>query len=106
MAELKMTPEEGREIVFGDNPDFETVLDEVEDTARRWSETRVIIVKRLSDNTYWRSYYSRGKTELQEEHPYEWENEAVFTQVIQKMVIERKWVAVDVAELVGIGGGV
>ena len=94
MPELKMTPEEGREIVHGDNDKFETVLDEVYDTSRRWSEDWEIVVKRLSDNTYWRSYYSVGKTEMQCEAPYENDSEAVFYQVEQKEVVKTEWVAV------------
>lgn len=94
MPELKMTAEEGRAIVFEDNEDFETVSDEVYETSR-WSLHREIIVQRMSDNTYWRGYYSVGKTEQQMERPYDHDDEAVFAQVEQKEVVSTVWVVVE-----------
>lgn len=94
MPTMKLSPEEGRKIVFGDNPDFKKIEDNVVDTSRRWSEDRDVIVQRLSDNTYWSSGYSVGKTEQQMESPYEHDDEAVFIQVRQVEVRVNKWVAV------------
>lgn len=95
MPELKMTPEAGRELIWNGNKDFKKVSDEVYDTSRRWSEDREIIVQRLSDKTYWRSYYSVGKTEMQDEQAYEYDDAAVFHQVEQKEVVKTEWVTVE-----------
>lgn len=94
MPKLVMSGEEGREIIFEDNPDFEVVLDESYDTSGRWNEMRECVVKRLKDDTHWITYYSRGKTEYQEELPFEFDKEATFHQVEQKEVTVTKWVTI------------
>ena len=85
---LKLTPEEGRQIVWEDTEEFKTIKEDVIDTSR-WSIIYEIIVQRLSDNKFFKSNYSVGATESQDEQPYEYASEAVFTEVVpvEKTVI-------------------
>jgi len=76
---LKFTPEEGEEIVlYEDNPDFETVeitlLDHTDDRLEY-----EIVIKRLSDGLYFKSYYYSGENYT----PYEFDDFAEFTQVFK-----------------------
>jgi hypothetical protein len=85
--ELKLTPKEGLSIVWEDTDEFKTIHNKVVDTSR-WSIHYEIIVERLSDNKYFKSNYSVGATEYQDERPYEYEKYAVFKEVfpVQKTI--------------------
>jgi len=89
---LKLTPQAGRNIVYGDDPNFKEILEEIEDTSR-WSIHYRIIVRRLSDGKLFESGFRRGATESQDESPYEYESEAVFKEVkpIERVVIDYGW---------------
>jgi hypothetical protein len=82
---LKLTEQEARDIVREDNPDFETVSDDISDTSR-WAIHYDIVVKRLSDSKFFRSSYSVGATESQEQSPYEYD-EPVFEEVFETVKI-------------------
>lgn len=79
---------ECQDIAFGDNPDFKVIEDKVIDTSR-WSIFYEVIVKRISDGKYFRSFYSTGATECQDQVAYE-NDDLKFTQVtpVEKVVIE------------------
>ena len=89
---LKLTPQAGRNIVYGDDPNFKEILEEIEDTSR-WSIHYRIIVRRLSDGKLFESGFRRGATESQDESPYEYQSEAVFKEVkpIERVVIDYGW---------------
>jgi len=90
MPTLKVTPAEARELAWDSN-DWEEVEDEVVDTSRRWSEDHLLIIKRLSDDTFWETSYSCGKTEVQDEAPFEYDDEVTFTQVEKVEVKVLQW---------------
>jgi hypothetical protein len=89
---LKFTPREGREIVWGDDERFVTISNEIVDT-RRWTLTKRLIVKRVSDGKFFETFYSKGATEMQEEKPFEYDKEAEFNEVkeIQKTITDYVW---------------
>ena len=76
---LELTPEKAREIIFGDDIDFDVIEDKIYSTSR-WSLHYKVIVKRISDGKFFLSKYSKGATEGQEERPYEY-NKPVFEEV-------------------------
>lgn len=76
---LKLTAAQGREIIWGDYPDFKVIQDKIVDN-RRWSIDHHIVVQRISDGKYFADCYSRGATESQEESPYEY-SEPDFVEV-------------------------
>lgn len=88
---LKLDSEAGRDVVYGDTDDFETVEKEILSTSR-WSINSRIVVKRKSDGLFFESTYSEGATEQQDESPYEY-GDALFTQVmpLEKTVTYYGW---------------
>ena len=84
---LRLTPEEGRSILYEDHEDFELVTSEIVDNTR-WSIVYEDVYQRLSDKKFFKTTYRKGATEYQDEHPYEYDGEAVFEEVfpVEKLV--------------------
>jgi hypothetical protein len=84
---LKLTPEEGRSIVWNDHDDFLTVETNIFD-ATRWSIIYKNIYEQKSSGKFFKTSYSVGATESQDEQPYEYVKEAVFEEVfpVEKLV--------------------
>lgn len=61
---------------------FELVKKELCDTSR-WSIEYMRIYKELNSDKFYRTFYSTGATEMQDESPYEYEDSVVFDEVIQ-----------------------
>lgn len=74
----------------------EIISDRVIDTSNRWSELRELIFREPNqkENQAWSVTYSKGKTELQYERPWEFDNKVVLTLVEKKEVLKTEWVAV------------
>ena len=94
MPVRKLTSEEGREIVWCCDENYEEVQSKVIDTSR-WSICREGVFKDLRDGTFWKANWSVGATEYQCENPFEYDDEAVFVQVELKEVTVLKYVEVD-----------
>lgn len=62
---LHVTEQESEEICWEETDDFDKIVDTIVDTDR-WTTCYEIIVMRKSDNTFWRGWYRRGSTEMQE----------------------------------------
>lgn len=71
-----------------DLPDS-AIEDNIYDT-RRWSEDHEIVFK--YDGKYYQACYSCGATEMQDESPWEYEDEIDCTEVVQKEILVKKWV--------------
>ncbi|WGT37755.1 hypothetical protein MHB40_14500 [Lysinibacillus sp. FSL K6-0057] len=67
------------------------LLDEVTDMSR-WSIHHRIVFKH--DNKFYETYYSEGATEMQDERPWEYEDEVECDEVELKEVKVLKWVKV------------
>ncbi|MEK4122065.1 hypothetical protein [Lysinibacillus sp. FSL K6-0102] len=67
------------------------VLDEITDTSR-WSIHHRIIFKH--EGKFYETYYSEGATEMQDERPWEYEDEVECDEVELKEVKVLKWVKV------------
>lgn len=87
---LKLTAEEAQALIYGDNPNYKVIVDEINDH-RRWSVRHRIVIQRISDGRFFADGYSRGATELQDEGPWQYDKPD-FNEVfpIEKMVIEYK----------------
>ena len=73
---MKLTGKEAREILFHMNPDWK----EVEGTEKpishsRWSVGYSAVYLHVPTDKYYKFYRSRGATEMQEEMPYDYEDE-------------------------------
>ena len=85
---LKVTSEEGCNIIWGNDENFVTIEDTIIDHGR-WSVGHKIILQRKSDQKFFVGYYSVGATESQNEGPYEYDKFAEFSEVnpVEKTVI-------------------
>lgn len=82
MEKLTLTKEQARELIAGDLPGFVTIKDGIVGQSR-WSNRNRIVVQREADGRFFADTYSYGKTESQDEQPYEYE-EPNFTEVHKK----------------------
>jgi len=71
--------------------DVEVVEDDITDTGR-WSVHHELTV-RIKDKFY-KTYYSKGATECQDERPFEYDKEVQFTEVKQVEKVVKVWVEV------------
>ena len=58
------------DVLYEDSEEAEIISDTIDDTSR-WSEHHTLIFK-IGDD-YFRAYYSRGLTEMQDESPWEYD---------------------------------
>lgn len=70
---------------------YSAILDEITDTSR-WSIHHRIIF--AYQEKFWETYYSEGATEMQDESPWEYEDEVECSEVELKEVKVKKWVRV------------
>ncbi len=90
---LKLTPEQGRDIVYEATNDFQEVRRKIIDHTD-WSIVYSLVVQRKSDGKYFETQYSVGATEHQDEAPYNYASEALFEEVkpIEQTTIVYKWI--------------
>lgn len=67
--------------------------DRVIDT-RRWSTDHEIVFKD-NDGKFYQTCYSIGSTEIQDEKPWEYEDQVKCVEVVRKPVTVMKWVPVE-----------
>lgn len=84
---IKFPKEEAREIIYGDHPDFETIKEQIVGQ-RRWCVEKKWIGKR-KDGKFFTVKYDEGATENQDEGPFEYDKEVVFTEVfaVEKTIV-------------------
>ena len=75
-----------------DLPYKNTIIDEIVDTSR-WSIHHRIIFE--DKGKFYETYYSEGATEMQDESPWEYEDEVDCTEVELREVKVKKWVPVE-----------
>jgi len=73
---FKFKKEVLKEILWGDNPDYETIKNEIYDTSR-WSTWHELIFKEKATGQYFQVTYSRGATECQDEQPWEYDGDEI-----------------------------
>lgn len=75
---MKLDAETARELAWGQAGQvingFTVVENEIEDTSR-WSVHYRLVILNQYNNTYWKTWYSEGATESQDERPFEDEYE-------------------------------
>ncbi len=71
---------------------YNAIKNNIVDTSR-WSIHHEIIFS--YDGKFYRTYYSEGATEIQDESPWEYENEIECVEVELKEVKVKKWVEVE-----------
>ncbi|MCM3387228.1 hypothetical protein M3649_03665 [Ureibacillus chungkukjangi] len=68
---------------------YSAILDEIEETSR-WSVHHRIVF--AHDGKFYEAYYSEGATEMQDERPWEYDEEVECDEVELKEIKVRKWV--------------
>ncbi len=83
---LKIDKQVAKDLAYGDydNTVYEIISNKIIGKSR-WSYTNELIVKTLVDSRFWKSFYSLGATESQDESPYEY-SEPVFEEVFPKTI--------------------
>lgn len=89
---MKLTKEEGRDVVYEDHHDWETVESHVEDNSR-WSIIHEGIFYHKPSEKYYSISWSVGATESQDERAFEY-SEPIPIEVEKKQVTVDKWVVV------------
>lgn len=87
-----LTKEEAREMVWDDHDDFECIEDKVIDSTR-WSIINEGIFKHLPSGKFYRVSWSSGATEMQDESPFEYEDEVELEEVELKEILTLTWVS-------------
>lgn len=75
-----------------DLPYGNTVVDKIIDTTR-WSIVHEIVFE--DNGKFYQTTYSEGATEMQDERPWEYDDEITCTEVELKEVMMKKWVPVE-----------
>lgn len=86
---LKLTQQEAQNIVNEDHEDFHVIKDDITSTGR-WTIYKDAIVKRISDGKLFKTSYSVGATESQDQYAYDYD-EPIFKEVIPKEVVVIKY---------------
>lgn len=74
--------------------EFKVISDDIVDTSR-WSEIHEMIFQDKGDGKFYRTNYSQGLTECQDESPYEYDSDMIeVDQVVPKEVTVIKYVKV------------
>ena len=83
---LQIEKEVATDLAYGDydNTVYEIISNKIVSKSR-WSYISELIVKTLADGKFWKSFYSQGATESQDESPYEY-GEPIFEEVFPKQV--------------------
>jgi hypothetical protein len=72
------------------NPEIEVIIDEICDRSR-WSVDYNLVIRHKATDTYWRTWYSVGATESQDEGPWEYADTVEFVQVYPRKVEEIRY---------------
>ncbi len=91
---LNLSREDGRDVIYGDHADWETVngTGKIIDQ-RRWSTIREAIFFHVLTDKHYRICWSEGSTEMQESTPFEF-NDPEPVEVELRDVTVSKWVEV------------
>ena len=84
---MKLTSEQGKSLVYGDLEGWETVSERIEDVSR-WSVNHSGIFKHIETNKFYKTYWSVGATEIQDERPFDhYPPELVEVQQVEKTIL-------------------
>lgn len=90
---IKLSREQSREIVYDDSEDFTIVYDKLVDESR-WSLIHEIVIQHNETKKFYKTCYSVGATEMQDERPFEY-GDPKWVEVIPKEVTITVYVSED-----------
>ena len=92
---MKLTGKEARKVVWHETKDWKEVKgtqETIDNT--RWSVIKQAVFEHLSTGKFYLFVWSQGATECQAENPYEYENEVIVNEVVEKEVTKKEWVEI------------
>ena len=90
---MKFKKEELQDVILQDAENLTLVEDNIEETTR-WSELHTMVFLDNNTGKHYESDYSCGLTELQDEYPYEYDDEEIECQeVVEQEITVKKWVS-------------
>jgi hypothetical protein len=83
---LEISREDAAGLAYGDYDDkvYKIISNKIVSKSR-WTYRSELIIQTLKDSRCWRSFYSQGATESQDESPYEY-GDVVFEEVFPKHI--------------------
>lgn len=91
---MQFKKEDMMEMAYGDSEILEKISERIIDTSR-WSINYEAIFRDKSTDKVYLTFFDKGATEMQEEHPYEWASDMIdCTEVELQLVTKEEWVAV------------
>ena len=83
---LQIEKEVAEGLAYGDydNTIYEVISNNIVSISR-WSYRSELIIKTIADGKFWKSFYSQGATESQDESPYEF-GKCEFVEVFPKRI--------------------
>lgn len=90
-TKIILSREDAQDAIDGDHEGFDVILDNISETTR-WSEIHKCVLQRKSDGAFFKTSYSRGLTEMQDESPYEHETEVEMEEVFRETYQEVRYV--------------
>ena len=92
---MKLTKDEARAVVWDETDDWEAASPkEIIDTTR-WSNVLYRVFRHIPTGKFYEFSWSVGATEMQDERPYEYEDEITPEEVVQEVVTVTKWVRLN-----------
>jgi len=91
---MKLTSEEACNVIWGDTEDWKPASDKNIDGTSRWSVFMSQVFEHIPTGKFYLFEWSKGATECQDEDPFEYVDEVEPSEVVEKEVTVKKWVAV------------
>lgn len=92
MPHIIVSEEEARNILYGEVEDSKVIQDTIEGNSR-WAIDHELIVQ--YKGKYYKTWYSVGATECQDQRPFEYEKEVKLIEVEQVEVTVKVWQNVE-----------
>ena len=87
---MKLSKDEARDVIWDDHEDWREIESNVIDN-NRWSIVHKGVFKHTPTNKYYSVNWRTGATEMQDERPFEYEDEIEFVEVEQVEVVVKQW---------------
>ena len=89
---MRLEAEQARDIVWGDDEDWEEVSEKQIESQSRWSLYYSQVFQHIPTNRFYEFCWGEGATEMQEMQPFEYDNFVEPTEVVQQQVVQTVWV--------------
>ncbi len=96
---MRLTREEGRQIVWGDHADWKQVTGEEVTSTTRWTNWMKAVFLHIPTGKHYAIAWQRGATEYQEMKPFE-DCDPKPVEVEEREVVRKEWMPVETVQSV------